>query len=437
MDRYFVPVVVNSLHSHINQEQPNRETPMQFTPQQLAGAGRFNSKTRIGNWNEDTILEEYRMKEYRLRKTQGQLSSFSQQKKFLLSQAPVPLTCARPDLLVKYGDYLQLQHEQSSATLACDLWEETETGSGDYMVSIAPTTTTNGNPPAMARNTFKLMPIDPDQMGQVVNYGDAFRLMCNESLRIDETNQVLKPMTYLTSRLKSERLASPISGHQLVCASSACDASTIWRAAKASVGGSERYLATGTPLFSQEPLSLLHQMTGQALHGDSRVSLATDFGLELEICCFSSRTPGKCHNLQSEREGSRTIDSLSRSALSQNTWRVIQSQDAESGVDSRKLPEVPTARRILSLIQRELAGNVLALVGQLEHMVLASGGAGVSSSSPQLDREDVKWALKDFGIQDLTDEHLDLFLDALDEQHNGLIPLTRMKEALTVSSTDS
>lgn len=31
---------------------------MQFTPQQLAGAGRYHHKTRIGNWNEDAALEE-------------------------------------------------------------------------------------------------------------------------------------------------------------------------------------------------------------------------------------------------------------------------------------------------------------------------------------------------------------------------------------------
>ena len=31
---------------------------MQFTPQQLAGAGRYSHKTRIGNWNEDQALEE-------------------------------------------------------------------------------------------------------------------------------------------------------------------------------------------------------------------------------------------------------------------------------------------------------------------------------------------------------------------------------------------
>ena len=31
---------------------------MQFTPQQLAGAQRYGSKTRIGNWFEDLCIED-------------------------------------------------------------------------------------------------------------------------------------------------------------------------------------------------------------------------------------------------------------------------------------------------------------------------------------------------------------------------------------------
>jgi hypothetical protein len=33
---------------------------MQFTPQQLSGAGKYAHSVRIGNWNEDIVLEEVR-----------------------------------------------------------------------------------------------------------------------------------------------------------------------------------------------------------------------------------------------------------------------------------------------------------------------------------------------------------------------------------------
>lgn len=36
---------------------------MQFTPQQLRGGQRYNTKIRIGNWNEDLVIEEYETKQ--------------------------------------------------------------------------------------------------------------------------------------------------------------------------------------------------------------------------------------------------------------------------------------------------------------------------------------------------------------------------------------
>lgn len=37
---------------------------MQFTPQQLAGAQRYGSNTRIGNWLEDCKLKETKIAEF-------------------------------------------------------------------------------------------------------------------------------------------------------------------------------------------------------------------------------------------------------------------------------------------------------------------------------------------------------------------------------------
>ena len=35
-----------------------------YTPQQMAGSIKFNHKCRIGNWNEDTALEEETVKNF-------------------------------------------------------------------------------------------------------------------------------------------------------------------------------------------------------------------------------------------------------------------------------------------------------------------------------------------------------------------------------------
>ena len=46
---------------------------MQFTPQQLAGAGRYSHKTRIGNWCEDLAIEEVKLNDFMSNKRNGTL----------------------------------------------------------------------------------------------------------------------------------------------------------------------------------------------------------------------------------------------------------------------------------------------------------------------------------------------------------------------------
>lgn len=38
---------------------------MNFTPQQLAGGGSYNCKTRVGNWHEDVCLEETKFADFK------------------------------------------------------------------------------------------------------------------------------------------------------------------------------------------------------------------------------------------------------------------------------------------------------------------------------------------------------------------------------------
>jgi hypothetical protein len=52
---------------------------MQFTPQQLRGGQRYNTKIRIGNWNEEIITDEYETKEFLQSKKKGNNSSVSHQ----------------------------------------------------------------------------------------------------------------------------------------------------------------------------------------------------------------------------------------------------------------------------------------------------------------------------------------------------------------------
>jgi hypothetical protein len=54
---------------------------MQFTPQQLAGGGSYDSVTRIGNWREEIALAEAKLKEFRNNSSGGSLHLRKQQNK--------------------------------------------------------------------------------------------------------------------------------------------------------------------------------------------------------------------------------------------------------------------------------------------------------------------------------------------------------------------
>ncbi len=42
-----------------------------YTKQQLQGSGKYNSKCRIGNWNEDLEMEETVLKDYLSKRENG------------------------------------------------------------------------------------------------------------------------------------------------------------------------------------------------------------------------------------------------------------------------------------------------------------------------------------------------------------------------------
>ena len=392
---------------------------MQFTPQQLAGAGRYNSTTRIGNWNEDVVLNEYRMKEYRLRKQRGQLAAMSQQTKFDISNQRVPLSYTENGQ-IRFGDYVVIQHEQTGGSLACDVWEETLQGSGEYILSVARTFD------ATARNTFKIVPLsNQEDMGSVIKYGEPFRVMCNESMRIDEGNNVLKSMLYLKSCIKSDRNCSNITQNQLVSLSNECNANTVWIFSRGDVAGAEQYLAEGSAVQTDHKVSIIHKMTRQALFAESKNIMTTDFGNEYEVCCLSTRLPGKCHNLTGEASGSRTGNTLGKSALPQNSWIIRTAESETDSIDTRHLPEAPTPRVLLNLVRSKLNAG-----GPATYRHLAKSFKKMDQINGQVDREDFKWGLKDFGLSGLQEDHYDALLDEFDTHGNGLIRVSEFVSTL-------
>ncbi|CAN0079882.1 unnamed protein product, partial [Ectocarpus fasciculatus] len=87
---------------------PCLSSTMQFTPQQMAGAQRYGSQTRIGNWYEDERLAEGRFKAFTDRKDRKLLASDYRRKKMDTCMQRVPLSYSE-DKILRYGSVIQLE----------------------------------------------------------------------------------------------------------------------------------------------------------------------------------------------------------------------------------------------------------------------------------------------------------------------------------------
>lgn len=391
---------------------------MQFTPQQLVGAGRYAPVTRIGNWNEDLMLEEARMKEFQLRKKQGSLLAMHKLKHdFLQQKAPRSFDAHQA---LHFNHAVSIGHHDSDGLLSCNVFEETPSiGSAEYIVTVS----TASSSIAMARNTFRLVSpqtwkdcqatgngFNYDAKGTPLCYGEPFFVMCNEALLVDDKSVLMKPPLFLKTGLKTERSMSPITYNQRIWMSADADSSALWICERADLAGTEKLLAAGSQIKAGDPVAIVHKMTGQPLFADVKSKQPTDFGVELEICGQGAKTAGKHHNIAAEAVGTRTADTEGRLALPPNTWTFLLAASEREAADERPLPDFACPSSVLYVIQRCLMTESLyAFRGFLVELMHAE-----AKGTGHLNREEAKWKIKPYKLP-LRDEHLDLLFDSFDK----------------------
>lgn len=116
---------------------------MQFTPQQLAGAQKYSSKTRIGNWQEDLYLEEIRNKNNNNNNNKARCNTdnkqtskyeqFQQQQNILCKDFDTKtnrMNSSSSSILLKSGDFISIQHcfstnnKNGNGILSCDPFDD-------------------------------------------------------------------------------------------------------------------------------------------------------------------------------------------------------------------------------------------------------------------------------------------------------------------------
>eukprot|EP01038_Epipyxis_sp_PR26KG_P007618 gene7618-10372_t len=398
---------------------------MQFTPQQLAGGPRYSSSTKIGNWYEELALDSAKVSNFRSKSNNGNLSLRKLEHKIKISNELVPHTY-NSDGLVRFGDYVILQHDSSGSVLACDTFEEVVIGQEKYLV-----TTIMEEPSPKARNTFKvvrppenLIGIEDDVNDPVLRIGQAFMLACNESLLITPNSNLLSPALYLTSTKKNDRTSTKRTNRQMVFMSSVIDSDTIWTAVVPSKGrtnASERFLAMNEPLFVDNGFQITHRQTNMYLTCDPVFKTSTEFGIEYESYCDRSAASGKLGLIVSEFQGLSTSQTLTKPDAPTFAWHFVLSKDGETAADYRNLPVPATLTTILEEIQFAIISkgidgywNLRSYLQTLDNEVVAKG---------KYDREDLKLALVKWGIP-LKSVYFDLLLDQVDTRKFGVVDLT-------------
>ncbi|KAJ0392727.1 hypothetical protein P43SY_009112 [Pythium insidiosum] len=409
---------------------------MQFTPQQLVGAGRYAPATRIGNWNEDLMLEEARMKEFQLRKLQGSLLATHKLKHDFLHQKAPRSGDAQQRVLLHHA--VALGHLESDGALCANVFEESPSiGSGEFLVTVSTATPATT---ALARNTFRLVSpaawkeaqaagqsLDIFSPREPLRYGEPFLIMCNEALLVDDQSVLMKPALFLKSGIKTERSMSPISYHQRVWLAPDVDSAALWVCERADLARTDKFLAAGDVVTAGDRLAIVHKMTGQPLCADSKNKQPTDFGVELEVCAHGTKTAGKHHNLAAEVVGLRTPDTEARASLPPNTWTFVLAASAADARDDRSLPALPSAASVAAVLQRCLATESLYafrrfLVGLARVDARRTG---------YVSRDDAKWFIMQLKLP-LRPEHLDLLFDVIDKRNTGNVALAELLGRLRV-----
>ena len=166
---------------------------------------------------EEIALEETKQSDFKKNSDGGSLGLRKIQAKLQKCTQIVPHTFS-PDGLIRFGDTIILKHLLTERNLACDPYDDIFPNWHKFLV----TATAEQEP--TARSTFRILRPPPRMANKedglvdddVVHYGQAFLLGCNESLLFSDYSSQLAPALYLSSTLKNERTTTKTTNRQVI-----------------------------------------------------------------------------------------------------------------------------------------------------------------------------------------------------------------------------
>lgn len=242
--------------------------------------GRYTCVTRVGNWYEEMVLEDEKMREFLEKKEMGTLTI--QRIRQNLSNVNMPPNPQNPYL--HYDQMVRIINRELHCYLACDPGDAENDEEHMYSVSGS-----RQDEPT-ARNAFvlkkyeqndSLLPLPTeDEEDNIVHYGDEFYLQTTDAIGSDPY--------YIASYHLDWAHFSRVSRKQLVYSTQEKSFRAIWRIQ--SIGRDDSADMDGEPVKLGDSIFIKHQSTGSPL-ACRDTTILNDYGSEHEV--VASREPGR------------------------------------------------------------------------------------------------------------------------------------------------
>ena len=242
--------------------------------------GRYDCRTRNGNWFEESVLEGEKLREFLEKKERGELTI----QRIRQNLVPINLVLERGDGNLHYGQMVKIVNDQLDCNVCCDPGDAENKDEQIYAATGGRT------PNATARNVWVLRKFEEhtilpsavsDDDDTVVRYGDKFYL--------ETTEHIGSEKFYLASMALDWTHFSRVSRKQLVYSTPKESYAAVWTIGTIERDADPEY--EGEPVNLNTPVFIKHCQTCAPLSAHE-VSYFNDYGNEYEL--IAGRLPGKC-----------------------------------------------------------------------------------------------------------------------------------------------
>ena len=181
------------------------------------------------------------------------------------------------------------------------------------------------------------------------------------------------------------------------------------------VDPNNRFELSGEQVLANAPIVIKHASTGHYLASDTQI-VKNGYGGEFEVNVHSYATLNKSQNLELEFKGQITSDIPSKFQHDQNIWKIVTAPDPSFDNLDEQNDEAFNIETLIKEVKARLLERSSFGIRGLARIFKAMDDAGDN----QLDVDDFRWGLIDFGIA-LSKEEAQLLLTAFDRDKNGTV----------------